>query len=163
MTWIRHKILAIAGIFLLSLSCQGPFTPSVPLSRLLEAPLQIEIDGRQYTLETYLWRDFMPPANPGGSDLMAVIDITAVDKLPFPADIDSSKLWVINGEEVWETAFSGESRPRDMAHPHQLEKYASGGPKWSTGIQVEVVVRVTSPPGKISLLRATKQVIGRTD
>lgn len=151
------------GICLLTLSCQGPLTPSVPRQRLLEAPLQIEIDGRQYTLETYLWRDFMPPVNPVGSDLMAVVDITAVDKLPFPADIDSTKIYVVNGEEVWETGFAEELRPPDQAHLYQLREVARGGPKWDPGIQVEVVVRVIAGSGEAYLLRASKQTIHRTD
>jgi hypothetical protein len=154
---------AAVGLCLLVSNCQGPFTPSVPWKELLAAPLQIEIDGRQYALETFLWRDFMPPSEPNGSPLAAVVNITAIDGLPFPAEIGSNRLWVVNGEEVWETGFSGENRPRDAAHPHQLEKYASGGPKWDTGIQVEVVVRVTTLSGKTYLLRATKQIIGRTD
>jgi len=138
-------------------------TPSVPLQELLEAPLQIEIDGRQYTLETSLWRDFMPPSEPDGSPLTAVVYITAIDSLPFPAEVDSNRLWVVNHEKVWETGFSGESRPRDMVHPHQLTKWAAGGPKWDTGIQVEVVVRLTTLSRKAFLLRATKQTIGRTE
>jgi len=157
-----HRILAVAGICLFTLSCGDLFAPSVPLERLREAPLQIEIDGRQYTLETSLWRDFMPPTSPGGSDLAAVIDITAVDKLPFPAEIDSNKLWVINGEEVWETGFAEELRPPDQGHLYQLRKVARGGPKWEVGSQVEVVVRVITRSGGIYLLRATNQKIGMT-
>jgi hypothetical protein len=156
------RALVVAGICLLTLSCADLFAPSVPLEKLREAPLVIEIQGRQYTLETYLWRDFMPGMNPGGSNLLAVIDITAVDKLPFPADIDSSRLWVLKGDEVWETGFAEEQRPPDQAHLYQLRKVARDGPKWDTGIQVEVVVKVISPGGASYLLRATKQTIGAT-
>lgn len=158
----RLRILALAGICLLAQACQGPLTPSVPLQTLLDAPLVVEIDGRQYTLETYLWRDFMPPTEPNGSPLAAVVYVTAVDGQPFPAEVGADRLWVVNGEEVWETAFSGEQRPRDQAHLYQLEKFTAGGPKWDVGIQVEVVVRVKSATGRIQLLRATKQLIGQT-
>lgn len=156
------RVLIVMGICLLVFSCSDLIAPSVPLEKLREAALVIEIQGRQYTLETYLWRDFMPGGNAGGSDLMAVIDITAVDKLPFPAEIDSSRLWVLKGEEVWETGFSEEQRPPDQAHLYQLRKIARNGPRWDTGIQVEVVVKVTSLGGTSYLLRAAKQTIGAT-
>jgi hypothetical protein len=156
------RVLIVTGVFLLTLSCSDLIAPSVPLEKLREAALVVQIQGRQYTLETSLWRDFMPGSNSGGSDLAAVIDITAVDKLPFPAEIDSSRLWVIKGEEVWETGFADEQRPPDQAHLYQLRKIARDGPKWDTGIQVDVVVKITSLGGMSYLLRATKQTIGAT-
>jgi hypothetical protein len=88
---------------------------------------------------------------------------TAVDLQPFAVDLDAGRLWAINGRDVWETAFSEENRPRDGLHLHQLEKVARGGPKWETGIQVEVVVRVVTRSGLSFLLRATGQPVHRTD
>ncbi len=152
-------MMAAVGLCLLSASCQNPITPSLPTQDLLKAPLSVEINGRQFTLETYVYRDFMPGENAGGSSLIAVAYLTAVDHQPFPAEIDSTHIWIVNGEEVWETNFAGESRPRDQAHLYQLEKVASGGPKWDVGAQVEVVVKVTASTSSSRLLRATKQVI----
>jgi hypothetical protein len=155
--------MSVLALCLLAASCQSPVTPSVPLNDLLTAPLAVEINGRQFTLETYLWRDFMPGSTPpDGSLLGAVVYLTAVDGQPFPAETDSNRIWVVNGEEVWETTFASESRPRSPAHLNQLQKYASGGPRWDVGAQVEVVVRVTVSTAAPCLLRATKQVIGRT-
>jgi hypothetical protein len=152
--------MAAVALCLLAASCQNPVTPSLPLNDLLTAPLSVEINGRQFTLETYVYRDFMPGENAGGSPLIAVANLTAVDGQPFPAEIDGTRLWVINGKEVWETNFQDELRPRDPAHLNQLEKVARGGPKWDVGAQVEVVVRVTVSAAAPCLLRATKQVIG---
>ncbi len=154
--------IAAAAVFL-AVGCPGPTVPSVPLEELLSAPLEIEVAGRKYVLETFLWRDFMPVSPPDGSDLRAVVRITAVDLQPFPSDLDADRLWVINGRDVWETAFSGENRPRDGLHPHQLEKIARGGPKWETGTRAEVVVRAVTRAGRSFLLRATSQPIHRTD
>ncbi|MBE3126143.1 MAG: hypothetical protein IMZ57_10870, partial [Acidobacteria bacterium] len=148
---------------LLAASCQSPVTPSLPLNDLLTAPLAVEINGRQFTLETFIWRDFMPGDNSGGSLLIAAAYLTAVDGQPFPAEIDGNRIWVVNGEEVWETTFTGEVRPRDSVRLYQLQKTAYGGPRWDVGAQVEVVVRVTASTSAPCLLRATKQVINRTD
>jgi hypothetical protein len=152
----------VSAVFLSLLCCQNPMVPSIPIGTLLTAPEQVEIDGRIYVLETYLWRDFMPGTAPGGSDLMAVLRITAADSQPFPDDLDSDLLWIINGDAVWETEYSGENRPRDGNHLHQLEKIARGGPRWETGIEVQVVVRMTTSDGRSHLLRAANQLINRT-
>jgi hypothetical protein len=153
----------LAALCLSGLGCPAPTVPSVPLDTLLAAPEAVELGGRTFVLETYLWRDFMPVAEVGGSDLMAVVFVTAVDLEPFPDDVDSNRLWVINGEDVWETEFSWENRPRDPGHPHQLEKYAGGGPKWPIGIDVDVVVRLQTQGGRTRLLRASGQTIFRTE
>jgi hypothetical protein len=135
--------------------------PSIP--DLLAAPEQIEIDGREYILETYLWRDFMPVSPPDGKELIALIWVTAIDSLTFPSSIDANRLWVVNDELVWETEFSEEERPEDPNREHQLEKIARDGPKWGPGIQVEVIVRVTDEKDSTYLLRAADQWIYRTD
>ena len=148
---------------LFSAACQNPVAPALYHTEdLLAAPLAIEINGSQFTLETFLNRDFMPTENAGGSPLTAVALLTAVDGQPFPAEIDGTRIWVIKGSEVWETNFADESRPRDQAHLYQLQKVARGGPKWDVGAQVEVIVRVTVSADSSYLLRATKQVIGST-
>jgi hypothetical protein len=46
---------------------------------------------------------------------------------------------------------------------NHLEKIAGGGPKWSTGIKVNVVVRVIDGAENIYLLKASNQPINRTE
>ena len=157
----RGMVLALS---LLLVSCRNPVTPSVPLRDLRSAPLAVEINGRSFTLETFIWRDFMPGGQgPWGSLLMAVVYLTAVDGQSFPADIDADRIWVLRGDEVWEEVLSDGARPRDSVHIYQLERRADGGPRWDVGAEVDVVVRVTVAGGAPRLLRATKQIISRTD
>lgn len=161
---MKKSLAGLAAIIIvLSTACPGPTVPSVPLEELLSAPERITVAGRTFRLETFIWRDFMPGGNSGGSDLMAVILITAEDLQPFPAGLDSDKLWVIHGSDIWETGYSGESGPPDQLRLHQLQLMAGGGPKWETGGQVEVVVRLAGPGARGLLLRAPSQTIGRTD
>ena len=155
---LKGRISALA-LCLLAASCQNPVTPSLPLDDLLAAPQAVEINGRQFKLETFVWRDLMPTSDPNGFELNAAVYLTAIDGQPFPDFIDSNRIWVINGENVWETTFRGELRPRDSEHLYQLEKVANGGPRWDVGAQVEVVVRVTRLMAAPCLLRATKQTI----
>jgi len=140
-----------------------PSRPTIPIDELLSAPEQIEIGGRKYVLETYLWRDFMPISPPDGEPLIALVWITATDSLEFPASVDGDRLWIVNGQEVWETKFSDEELPEESHRKHQLAKIARNGPKWGPGIQVDVVVRVIDGKNITYLLRASNQWIHRTD
>ncbi len=124
------------------------------------APGLVEVASREYTLETYLWRDFMPISPPDGKPLIAIARVTAVDPEPFPEDLDADKLYIIYGDEVWVTDFSDESRP--VLPDHQLDKVARDGPKWGPGVTVDVVVRLLGG-GETWLLRASDQMIERTD
>ncbi len=153
---------AVAGCILIP-GCKLFESPVPSIQDLLAAPEQIEIDGREYILETYLWRDFMPISPPDGKPLIALIWVTAINSLEFSSSIDANRLWIINDELLWETGFSGEERPDNSNREHQLEKVAREGPKWGPQIQVEVVVRVTDGENNTYLLRAPDQWINRTD
>ncbi len=135
---------------------------TISLNTLINAPEKIEIDGRGYSLEAALWRDFMPVTPPEGSPLMAAVKIIASDTLEFPAELNANHLWVIKGtQEIWETEFTGENKGGEK---NVLEKSASNGPKWEIGIEVDVVTRLVNVrTGKNYLLRASKQKITRTD
>jgi hypothetical protein len=127
---------------------------------LSSAPEQIEIKDRTYTLEVFLWRDYMPISPPDGKPLIASIRITANDSLNFPASVNADKIWVIkNSGEIWETAFTSEQPT--PPHNYQLEKIAREGPKWEPNTHVDVVVRVTCE-GNTYLLRAANQTINQT-
>lgn len=153
--------LALALVVLLSVECWGPFSPEKPsLDDLVSAPETIAIEGRIFTLETYLWRDFMPGSGPVGRDLIALIWVTAVDRQPFPASVDADRLWVVFGKEIWETEFSREERPQEPYRLHQLEKIARNGPKWRPSVEVDVIVRIVHFSGKY-LLRASHQRINQ--
>ena len=108
-------------------------------------------------------RDFQPATPPDGKPLIALIRVIAIDLLPFPSTLDANRLWVINGQEVWEKEFSDEEIPTDPNRKHQLEKIARNGPKWGPGIYVDVVVRIIDYKNKTYLLKASNQYIGRTD
>ncbi len=141
---------------------QHSFT-TLPLGEILSAPERIKIDDRQYILETYLWRDFMPISPPDGKPLLARIRVTAQDSLPFPVSIDIDRLWVINGSEVWEAVFSEKERVTGIKLKNQLERIARNGPKWRSGIRVDIVVRVIDTKGNAYLLKDSDQLIHRTN
>jgi hypothetical protein len=128
---------------------------------IISAPELVEIASREYTLETYLWRDFMPISPPDGKPLIAKVKVTAVDLEPFPEGLDADKLYVIYGEEVWVTDFSDELPPPGVPD-HQLDRIARDGPKWGPWVTVDVVVRLVGG-GDTHLLSASDQMISRSD
>jgi hypothetical protein len=159
----QSAIILVVGLVLLSIGCRFVKTtpPVITTEALLASPEKIEIEGRAYTLETALWRDFMPMSPPDGMPLIAVAKVVAADGQEFPAGLSADRLWVIKDRrEVWETDFTSENR----GAANKLEKSAGDGPKWGPGIEVDVVVRlITVKEGKTFLLRASKQPITRTD
>ncbi|MBN2409928.1 MAG: hypothetical protein JXE07_09335 [Candidatus Aminicenantes bacterium] len=148
---------ALAAVFIFASGCRNPFSPGNPSLRdLLDAAEEITIDGRRLTLETYLWRDFMPGVGSGGGPLLALVRVTAVDRLPFPSAVDADRLWIVRQDAVWEKELSETINES----PHQLSKMARDGPRWGPSVYVDVIVRVVHITGKRYLLRASHQLIG---
>lgn len=155
------KYLVIFVVYIV-IACSEHIMYSI--DELLAAPEQIEIDGREYILQTYLWRDFIPGTGTSlvGSPLYAVIYVFAIDSLPFPSSLDADFLWVINEDVVWETELiDANTEPQ---YEFKLKKQTKeGGPKWGSYrppfTLVDVVVRIVHDDEGPYLLRAADQVI----
>jgi len=152
--YIKYFAVFLFGIVILC-------TTNELLDELLSAPEKIEIDGREFILETYLVRDFFPPCPPGGRPLAAVITVIAIDSLQFPYSLDADYLWIIKDDEVWGTElidYEGSSSA------YELKKLSKDeGPKWGPKIYVDAVVRVVDDEDNNYLLRAADQWIHRTE
>ena len=126
---------------------------------LSSASKTVRIDDRMYTLEVYLWRDFMPGVEPNGTHLLVVLNIIAEGDIAFPANIDAEKMWVINGEEIWNATLENVI---SFTASNILRKRADGGPKWGPGIKVDVIVELFSSSGDKYYLLAKDQYINIT-
>ena len=127
------------------------------LQDLRAAPEKVVIQDSEYALETYLWRDFMPISPPDGKPLIASVKVKPRVEITGTSKIGVTRLWVIKGEEIWETEFTDEESAT------ALEKVGRGGPKWGPGITVDVVVRVIDlKSDEEYLLKASKQEIRGT-
>lgn len=142
-------------------SSQSSNQMSLPANNVEGIPTQITIEGRTYSMKSYIWRDFMPISPSSGKGMIASIRLIAQDDNPIPSNLVPDKLWIINPnqDEVWETAFSDEPR----FSPGTVEIVARGGPKWEPGIMVDVVIRIPSNDnGDTYFLRLPNQTIQRT-
>lgn len=137
-------LLAFAG----ATGCRSPFSP---IDDLKNIPVTVVIEGKKITMKAFLYRDFMPGGQPGGSPLTAVIELTAEGAFLFPDRVAADRLWVTNRTETWETGFDSEIRPKSPGEPNKIEVVARGGPKWEIGTKADLVVRL-KVDGKLSLL-----------
>ena len=144
---------------------------NISRDELLSAPESIVIEGRELFLKTELWRDFMPvvypegqqPAVPG-SLLAAIIIVTATDSSKLPSAIATDELWIINGNEIWNTSIRDISySDGPLLKPFTIVKMIGNGPKWKPLVQVDVIVSIHDNRGRVKLLRAENQWIGQTE
>ncbi len=146
---------------------------SVSIKDLQSAPPEVVIDGRSLSLSAYPWRDFMPGTSAGGdgSPMMVVVKVATSDKKPIPSGVRMDRVWVLFGEQVWETS---ELRDQPKTPPYNKDLWvncsdlpvcevtARGGPKWGPDVFVDVVVRLTDNEGRHHLLQVPKQYVNAT-
>lgn len=135
--------------------------PTVSLQNLQAAPEKIVINNSEYTLSTFLWRDFMPLMySNGGSSLMTIVEIKSPGKTTISSEIDATRLWIVKGKEIWEAGLTEETR---FTTGDTLGKINRSGPRWGPEITVDVIVRVIDlKSGKEYLLKAPNQIIVKT-
>ena len=156
--WWKITATTVAALALLIVACEsGPAGPSLPIKVLKAAPETLAIAGRDYTLETRLNRDFFPLCPPDGRPLTVVAHVVAAGEEAFPAALDADRVWVVNGEEVWEASLVDGKVP---APANELVRSASNGPRWKPDLYVDVVVRLLDTKGNMYLIRAADQKIG---
>ena len=119
----------------------------------------VSVGDRHVGLRIYAWRDFQPPRGGGGSDLRVNLQITSLDAAPLPAGLRVDSAWVRSAEGLWATAPTKESRP-DLENG--LDLMLRGGPKWKTGQDLDVLLRLRLPTGKARYVLARRQPLNET-
>ncbi len=158
----QFNIVVLLSVALLCSACSsGTTRPKPDLVALKTAPEKVSLTGRQYHLETHLWRDFMPISPPDGKPLIVLAHIIATDSSEISLTLTVKQMWVVYDTLVWNAQLSDESRP--PTPPYVLEVIARDGPKWGPGVEVDVVVEIADTTGSALLLRASEQMIRRTD
>jgi hypothetical protein len=133
--------------------------PAMTLAQLASAPETLDLPQQDYRLESDLWRDFMPMSPEDGRPLIAVARLKSTDQQPIPDDVKLIYLWVVDGDRMWATKFS----EPPIRSGDTIQRVARDGPKWGPGISVDVVVGVTIGSSELRLVRASDQLIHRTD
>lgn len=134
---------------------------SVDIETLLLAPSTLKIENRQYNLETYLWRDFLPMTPADSTPLIASIHLSAADGKIVPNFLNPEQIWLIqNRQIIWKTNLKDENH---QPPSKEIKRIARNGPNLEPGTEVDIVVQVRENTNKIYLIKANKQIIQRTD
>lgn len=125
------------------------------LSELNAAPERVNIDGKIYVIEPYVWRDLMPVINPKDKKgLLLSIKVISKDGTPVNEKIKAFTAWVINKTDIWETPVA----QTELKEQTFIEFYAGNGPNWKPETRVNVVIEIELNNNKY-LLQAKDQII----
>ncbi len=155
--------LLLFGFFILTCerNIQNPST-DVPPDILKISVDTLQLGQQRFVLKTEIWRDFMPISPPDGRPLTASIYIETVDSSAISFNLDSDRVYIVNGKDVWASSYA-EELPDDYPsrQPFRLVKVVRNGPKWGPDIFVDVIVRILANDN-IYFLRAKNQYIWET-
>ena len=121
---------------------------------LRKADESIIINNMTILLEAFLWRDFMPGVEEGGTGIYAAITIIATNVSIFPDFLDSKRMWLVNfGDTEWNPEDTPPTeiwftKLEDIGTEHNtLNKRASEGPKWDIGLQLHIIIEIEELKG----------------
>ena len=144
---MRHFLLILFVIFSLA-SCINNDETEVEIT--VDAQLAydllnnssdtLNIADRNYILEAFMWRDFMPGDNDDHS-LTSVNHLVALDSLSMPSYLDLTKQYVILNDSIWITDYTDQ---RDNLYDYKLSRVSREGPEWGINKSVSVVAEVTN-------------------
>jgi hypothetical protein len=90
---------------------------------------------------------------------MVNLQLKSLDAAPLPPELAVDSAWVRSTEGLWATSPTDESRP-DL--PNGLDLMLRGGPKWKTGQNLDVLLRLRLPSGKARYVLARRQPLNQT-
>lgn len=120
-------------------------------------PEQINLGGKNFILSSYIWRDFMPIQEEGGSGLFVVAQLVSTDSSTIDNQVVPLRHFLMNENEIWKSTFTEVRRPQ----PFLIEGFVAGGPKWAPAIRVDLVMEVQFD-GRIYRILAKNQPINAT-
>jgi hypothetical protein len=124
------------------------------------------MDGIEYRLEAFIWRDFMPICERSGRPMIASLKIKTIGSSQFPIDVTADLAWFILGTgeqaQIWETPIVEEGSRQSDIGCNYIKVMARNGPKWEPHVNIEVVVQLRNSKEQTVLLQAKHQKIHMT-
>ncbi len=121
----------------------------------------VTIDGIAYSLESYLWRDFMPIIDPPVR-LNANNTLIREDGNAIPSDIEIVQHYIVNDSEIW-VPDDMETRQSE-SNPNELDTISRKGPTWEIGTKVDVALEIEhQETGEIFFFSVSDVSIDKTE
>jgi hypothetical protein len=144
-------LLAIAGC-----GTASPTAPDTSTTSLLAAPATVTLDGVSFTMTAGLNRDFMPIIPPGGHPMTGFATVTTTNGSVVPTTVTVDAFWAVNGSTMW--AATPSSVAFSDTGKEELLVRVTGGPQWTPGILVDIIVELRGSTGT-KLLHVTGVLI----
>lgn len=138
--------------------------PQETTSRML--PETVTIDGQEFRLTAYLWRNFQPTVGeaPGAKGLLASLKLVAADSTAsdksIPKGVEAAAVRLQRGKSVWTGTAANEAKADGT---QTWERMIRPGPAWEVGPGVNVFVQLVLPDGGKKWIAAYNQTIERVD
>ncbi len=111
---------------------------------LMKAKDTVTVNNQKLTLETELYRNFFPgDAYHRNTRLTASVYVVNTDSTTVTNQITGLKLYVINQNDIWISEPENRSNEITTQYQYKLYYLSLNGPKWDTGITVDVVISLT--------------------
>ena len=153
--------IAACGVVIGCVSGPAAPSPSPSVFALRAAPTMITAGGVSVQLAPFVYRDFQPISPPDGKPMTAILRVKTADGSAFPTGVRIDSAWVLYGRAVWAATVQEEISAQPGSPVR--EWVVRNGPKWGPGVSVDVVVELVETVGSTSLLRASDQLVQRTD
>ena len=139
---MKTSFFAIIALLMVSYGCEStPPEAGIRLdkslaTKLKESPETISIDDEKLLLSAFLWRNFMPTTDKPDNSLRAGIMVTSSNETPVPEALEIISLMIVKDDSVW----VAETEIPESLDQQIIQASAKGGPEWSVGDKVDVVV-----------------------
>jgi hypothetical protein len=170
---MRASILLITVVAFLTIGCVNNTSTKIEppqngeiildqdlVSQINSSPSTQTINGVEYTVEPYAWRDFMPIVNPPVR-LNANNTLIREDGNTIQSDFEIVQHYIVRDKEIW-VPDDIEVR-QNQSSPNQLHIVSREGPTWEIGSKVSVGLKIKNQEtGNIFWLSVPKVEITQT-
>ncbi|WP_289028597.1 hypothetical protein [uncultured Paraglaciecola sp.] len=156
---MTFKLLVSMLAVLTLCSCESDKDYSqLTIAELNSVSTETDVGENTIILAPYLWRNFQPGGEESNSNLRASVTLADVNYREITT-LSTSYIYVINNDEIWFTKLT--EQPQSTEQAYEIDFGAVDGPKWDTGIYVDVVVAFNLN-GEYTHVKTTEQYINET-
>jgi hypothetical protein len=125
-----------------------PSIPSLTLDELLGAPDSLRVEGTTLSTDIFVWRAYDVNTSTG---IITAVYLNGSPLGTLPSSVGDVYVWLIRGSEVWSKTMT--FKWLEAGRSNAYEFMTEDGPRWDTGILIDVVIGARTSPTSVSLVR----------